>query len=108
MAYGDNHLDRASETLDRMVDHETPSYLSRQPSVSRLFDSFLTSGLTSIDLLAGSFRANGDPASYPNFVTHHLRCTVLLFAFFNLLGSRIPFMFPTFRSCSFAGLTSRR
>ena len=40
MIYGDNHLDRASETLDGMADHETPSCPSRHPSASRLFDSF--------------------------------------------------------------------
>ena len=53
-----------------------------------------------IDLLACSFRANGDPVSYANFVTHHLRCTTLLFAFFNLLHSYIPFTFSTFSSCT--------
>ena len=79
MIYGDNHLDRVSKMLDGMADHETSCYLSRQPSASRLFDSFLTFGLTSqdtdLDLLVSSFRANGDPASYANFVTHDLRCS---------------------------------
>lgn len=55
MIYGDNHLDRASKTLDGTADHEMPS-LSRQPSALRLFDSFSTSRLASqdTDLLADS------------------------------------------------------
>ena len=98
MTYGDNHLDRAREMLDRMADHETPSYLSRQPSASRLFDSFLMSRLMSQHRLA--CRLIQSQWSYANFITHHLRCTTLLFAFFNLLHSRIPFMFSTFNSCT--------
>ena len=38
--YGDIHLDRMSEMLDRMADHETASYLSKQHSASRLINSF--------------------------------------------------------------------
>ena len=45
MIYGNNHLDRASETLDGTADHEMPSCPSRHSSASRLFDSFSTSGL---------------------------------------------------------------
>ena len=30
----DNHVDRTSETLHGTANHETPSYLSRQPSAS--------------------------------------------------------------------------
>ena len=49
----DNHVDRASETLDGTAYHETPSYLSRPPSASdSVSSSFLKSGLT--DLLDDS------------------------------------------------------
>ena len=54
--YGDNHLDRTSETVDGTADHETSSYPSSQPSASKLIDSFSTFGLMSqdTDLLADS------------------------------------------------------
>ena len=75
MIYGDNHLDRASETLDGTADHETPSYPSRHPSASRLFDSFSTSGPVSqdTDLLADSEPMETQPSlllcsdSFPNW-----------------------------------------
>ena len=49
----DNHVDRASETLDGTANHETPSYPSRQPSASdSVSSSFSKFGLT--DLLDDS------------------------------------------------------
>ena len=49
----DNHVDRASETLDGTANHETPSYPSRQRSASdSVLSSFSKSGLT--DLLDDS------------------------------------------------------
>ena len=60
------------------------------------------SGLASqyTKLLAGLSKDNRDPANCTKFVTHYLRCTMLLFAFFILLGSYFPFMFPTFSGFS--------
>ena len=66
MTYGDNHVDRTSETLDGAADHETLdgaanhetlSYPPKQPAVSRLVDSFLKARVTSqdTDLLDDSF-----------------------------------------------------
>ena len=54
--YGDNHLDRTSETVDGTADHETSSYPPSQPSASKLIDSSSTSRLVSQDtgLLADS------------------------------------------------------
>ena len=49
MIYRDNHVDRISEMLDEMADHETLSYPPRQPAASRLIDSFSKSGVTSQD-----------------------------------------------------------
>lgn len=49
LSFRDNNLGKASETLDEKARHEMPSYPIRQPSASRLFDCFVTSGLASQD-----------------------------------------------------------
>ena len=54
----DNHVDKASETLDGTANHEMPSYLSRQPSAS---DSFSNTGL--VDLLDDSEPMETNPVT---------------------------------------------
>ena len=49
LSFRDNNLGRASEMLDGKAHHEMPSYPPRQPSASRLFDCFVTSGLAPQD-----------------------------------------------------------
>ena len=105
LSFRDNNLGKASETLDEKARHEMPSYPIRQPSASRLFDCFVTSGLASQDtdqLVCWLIQSQWRPSQLCRLrYTSAQMYSASFFAFFILLGSHIPFTFPTFiSSCS--------